>query len=118
MYETDGGLDREHDLELAVDHDWIRSLLAAGAGRAVISSVSREQVLAAGRARLARHRLSAGAAALAVAAVVAATGYAISGAGVHDGHGTVTASTAPSLRQEPVIDTAVRIGSSPTPSAS
>jgi len=109
MYETDGELDR----------DWIRSLLAAGADGAVFHAVSREQALAAGRARLARRRLSAGIA-LAVAAVVAATGFAISDAstGAHDGHGAVTASTAPSVRQGPVIGTAARIDPSPTPSAS
>jgi len=107
MYEVDGELDR----------DWIRSLLAAGVDGAEFGAVSREQVLAAGRARLARHRLSAGVA-LAVAAVVAITGYLISGAGAHGGQAAVTASTAPSVQQEPVIGTASRIGPSPSPTPS
>ncbi len=103
MYEADGELDR----------DWIRSLLAAGADGAVFGSASREQVIAVGRARLVRRRLAAGAA-LAVAAVVAATGYVVSDAGAYDGRGAVTASTAPAVRpvrQGPAIDTASGIGS-------
>jgi len=107
MYEADGELDR----------DWIRSLLAAGADGAVFRAVGREQVLAAGRARLARRRLSAGAV-LVVAAVVATTGYVIGDTGAHDGRGTVTASTTPSAHDASAIGTAPRIGPSPTPPAS
>jgi len=108
MYEADGELDR----------DWIRSLLAAAVDGAVFGAVGREQALAAGRARLARRRRQSAGVALAVAAVVAATGYAISGPGAHGGNGTVTASTAPSVHEKPAIGTASRIGPSPTPSAS
>lgn len=107
MYEANGELDR----------DWIRSLLAAGADGAVFGEVSQEQALAAGRARLARRRLTAGVA-LAVAAVVAATGYMISGAGGHGGQSAVTASTAPSVQQGPVTGSASRVGPTPAPTPS
>ncbi len=114
MYELDEGLDQE----------WIRSLLATGVdgiGGVAVGTVSRDQVLAAGRARLARRRLSA-AMALTVAALVAVAGYMISSAGVGEsgGRSAVTASTTPSvpLRQGPAIGTAARIDPSPTPSAS
>lgn len=125
------GLDEELDGEL--DHDWIRSLLAAGVdgigeddggrggGGILVGAVSREQALAAGRARLARRRLSAGVV-VTVAAVLAVAGYVIgsTGEGAPGGSGAVTASTTPSvvMRQGPAISTAHRIDPSPTPSAS
>ncbi len=118
------GLDEE------LDQEWIRSLLATGVdgiggiggGDGLpVGTVSREQALAAGRARLARRRLSA-ATALTAAVVVAVAGYVISTAGVGGpgGRSAVTASATPfaPLRQGPAIGTAARIDPSPTPSAS
>jgi hypothetical protein len=90
-----------------------------GSDGTVFGMVSRQQALAAGRARLARRRLLAGTA-LTLAAIVAATGYLLSGTGpgADDGHAAVTASTTPSTRQGPAIGTAARIDPSSTPSAS
>lgn len=113
-----------YDLNEELDRDWIRSLLATevdwiGAADGVpLSTVSREQALAAGRARLVRRRLSVGMA-LAVAAVLAAAGYVVSGAGAgaHHGPGTVVASTASAPQQGRDIGTAAPVDSSPTPSA-
>jgi hypothetical protein len=124
-----------YELDEEFGHEWIRSLLAAGVegigggdgggggDRVSVGAVSRDDVLAVGRARLARRRLSA-AMVLAVVAVLAVAGYVIGSAGVGTGtpggRGVVTASTTPSVRvrQGPAIGTAARIDPSPTPSAS
>lgn len=117
-----------HDLNEELDGGWIRSLMstemdrigaADGAGGLRLGAVSREQALAAGRARLVRRRVSVGTA-LAVAVVLAVAGYVVSGAsaGAHDGPGAVVASTASSPQQGRDIGTAARMSeSSPTPSA-
>jgi hypothetical protein len=92
-----------YELDEAVDREWIRSLMAAGVdgigeGEAVAGgaarTLGREQVLAAGRARLARRRLSA-VVVLAVVTVLAAAGYLIGSAhaGSLGGRSEVTAST-------------------------
>ena len=119
-----------YELDDALDHEWIRSLLATGLDAiaegdgialGAAAALSRDQMLAAGRARLARRRLSA-AMVLAVMAVLAVTGYLIGNAraGAPGGHGAVTASVTPSLpvRNGPALGTDGRIDPSPTPSAS
>ena len=75
------------------DHEWIRPLLTTAADAVVAGPVSREQLLADGRGRLARRRMLAGTALTAVLAF-ALGGYAVAertGA-ARPGQGAVTVS--------------------------
>ncbi|HTJ66770.1 MAG TPA: hypothetical protein VL551_04510 [Actinospica sp.] len=76
------------------DDEWIRPLLSWAADKIEVEAVGRDELIAAGRARLARRRVLAGTALTAVLAF-ALGGYAIAegvGGGGRPGHVAVTVS--------------------------
>lgn len=82
--------DRPHE----ADQEWIKPLLTAAAGGIAVGPVARDELIAAGRARLARRRVLAGTALTAVLAF-ALGGYAVAegiGAVGRAGHVAVTVS--------------------------